>query len=79
MKGWRIFRHPFLQCILMSYDCYNMRILCIKVKIYTCTHVYLCKFVLAICFLMAYDNGIVNEGCFQGMRDVHRGRLIEEK
>lgn len=37
-----------------------------KMKIYTCTHVYLCKFALAICFLMAYDNGIVNEGCFRG-------------
>lgn len=63
----------------MSYSYYNMRILCIKVKTYTCKRAYLCKFVLAICFLMAYDNGIVNEGCFQGMRDVHRGRLIEEK
>ena len=63
----------------MSYDCYNMRILCIKVKIYTCMYVYLCKFVLAIFFLMAYDNGIVNEGCFQGMLFMHRGRLTEEK
>lgn len=50
----------------MSYNCYNMRIICIKLKIYTCVHAYLCKFVLAICFLMAYDNGIVNEGCFRG-------------
>lgn len=50
----------------MSYISYNMRNICIKVKIYTGVHVYLCKFVLAICFLMAYDNGIVNEGCFQG-------------
>ena len=57
----------------MSYSCYNMRILCIKVKIYTCLHVYLCKFVLAICFLMAYDNGIVNEGCFRGMLFMRRG------
>lgn len=63
----------------MSYSCYNMRNICIKVKIYTGAHVYLYKFVLAICFLMAYDNGIVNEGCFQGMHDVRRGRLIEEK
>ena len=63
----------------MSYIWYNIRILCIKVKIYAVVHAYLCKFALAICFLMAYDNGIVNEGCFQGMRDVHRGRLIEEK
>ena len=50
----------------MSYNCYNMRIICIKLKIYTCAHAYLCKFVLAICFLMAYDNDIVNEGCFRG-------------
>lgn len=63
----------------MSYIYYNMRNICIKVKIYTDMHVYLCKFVLAICFLMAYDNGIVNEGCFRGMHDVHWGRLIEEK
>lgn len=63
----------------MSYIYYNMRNICIKVKIYTDLHVYLCKFVLAFCFLMAYDNGIVNEGCFRGMHDVHRGRLIEEK
>lgn len=63
----------------MSYSYYNMRNICIKVKIYTGTHVYLCKFVLAICFLMAYDNGIVNEGCFQGMLFMRRGRLIEEK
>lgn len=50
----------------MSYIWYNIRILCIKVKIYAVVHAYLCKFVLAICFLMAYDNGIVNEGCFHG-------------
>lgn len=50
-----------------------MRNICIKVKIYTGVRVYLCKFVLAFCFLMAYDNGIVNEGCFRGMHDVHRG------
>lgn len=50
----------------MSYIWYNIRILCIKVKIYATVHAYLCKFVLAICFLMAYDNGIVNEGCFRG-------------
>ena len=56
-----------------------MRIICMKLKIYTCAHVYLCKFVLAICFLMAYDNGIVNEGCFQGMLFMRRGRFIEEK
>ena len=37
------------------------------------------QFVLAICFLMAYDNGIVNEGCFQGMLFMRRGRFIEEK
>ena len=50
----------------MSYNCYNMRIICIKLKIYAAAHAYLCKSVLAICFLMAYDNGIVNEGCFRG-------------
>ena len=50
----------------MSYDFYNMRIICIKIEIYTCAHVYLCNFALAICFSMAYDNGIVNEGCFRG-------------
>lgn len=37
------------------------------------------QFVLAICFLMAYDYGIVNEGCFQGMLFMRRGRFIEEK
>ena len=63
----------------MSYNCYNMRITCIKLKIYTCAHVYLCNFALAICFLMAYDYGIVNEGCFQGMLFMRRGRFIEEK
>ena len=63
----------------MSYSYYNMRKLCIKVKINTGLHVYLCKFVLAICFLMAYDYGIVNEGCFQGMLFMRRGRFIEEK
>ena len=57
----------------MSYISYNMRNICIKVKIYTDVHVYLCKFVLAICFLMAYDNGIVNEGCFRGMLFMRRG------
>lgn len=50
----------------MSYAWYNIRIICIKVKIYAAVHAYLCKFVLAICFLMAYDNGIVNEECFRG-------------
>lgn len=50
----------------MSYNCYNMRIICIKFKIYAAKHAYLCKIVLAICFLMAYDNGIVNEECFRG-------------
>ena len=50
----------------MSYICYNIRILCIKAKTYAALYVYLCKNVLAICFLMAYDNGIVNEGCFRG-------------
>ncbi len=50
----------------MSYNCYNMRIICIILKIYAAAHAYLCKSVLAICFLMAYDNGIVNEGCFRG-------------
>lgn len=63
----------------MSYDYYNMRNICIKVKIYTGSRVYLCKFVLAICFLMTYDNGIVNEGCFQGMLFMRRERFIEEK
>ena len=63
----------------MSYGWYNMRNICIKVKIYIGMRVYLCKFALAFCFLMAYDNGIVNEGCFQGMLFMHRGRLIEEK
>lgn len=63
----------------MSYSYYNMRNICIKVKIYTGTRVYLCKFALAFFFLMAYDNGIVNEGCFQGMLFMRRGRFIEEK
>ena len=35
---------------------------------------------LAICFLMAYDNGIVNEGCFRGCvyasGAVYRGEVI---
>ena len=64
----------------MSYNCYNMRIICIKIEIYTCVRVYLCNFALAICFLMAYDNGIVNEGCFRGCvyasGALYRGEVI---
>ena len=64
----------------MSYNCYDMRIICIKMEIYTCVHVYLCNFALAICFSMAYDNGIVNEGCFRGCvyasGAVYRGEVI---
>ena len=62
----------------MSHVWYNIRILCIKVKIYAAVNAYLCKFVLAICFLMAYDNGIVNEGCFRGCVYAS-GAFIEEK
>ena len=50
----------------MSYISHNIHLICIKTEINTFFNASIYKFALAICFLMAYDNGIVNEGCFRG-------------